>query len=1030
MYLFSMYLLDEFSLFLCGLNLLLIIISNTSLINPGPENSNSRPLKVLYNNMHGFIDFSHLASESPPLNRTKLSDLHGHIYAHKPDVIILNETWLKKSILDVETLPDCYKVYRVDRTKASHPWDPDAPKKFRKNGGGVLIAHRTDVDIISAKISIIKVQAEILSIRLSLSGNRKICISTLYRTGTLAIENFEEVKRYFEKLALKKKIDKHILIGDLNLSSVTWPGGTTTNQLHRSFVEFFQEDLGHTQVITEPTHIGGNVLDLLFTNVPNLVEDVNVLEHNEVCLSDHYGIEFTIRLNVARKQTTRPKVFNYRKADWAGLNYDLGQINWDIVVGARDIYTAWPLFKTILDKLCNKHIPKKAPRSQFQPPWFDSDCEAIYKRKEKWRKKAKSESATLFDRNKCKRLRKELKRTMHEKMALNFVDDSDPALIPKKFWSHVTSRSKSTRIPESVYYGSRFRNNSKDQADLFNEYFYKQFSQPSEYNIDIDMSNSNNSSIDLKFHVFDIYMILKDLNPSKAAGPDGINGMVLKKCASRLAKPLSLMYNISYVTGCIPDEWKLASIVPVHKKGDKASVENYRPISLTSLVMKVFERCIKTELLAICEESIDPRQHGFVNHKSCTTQMIPFIDSLTLSLNNRSRTDVIYFDFAKAFDTVSHDLILHKLKTQYNVDGLMLNFIKGYLQGRKQQVVVGGSVSSSKDVNSGVPQGSILGPLLFVLFINDMFSRVSEGTNIALYADDTKIWREIRSWNDHESLDQDIMNLLNWSIENKMVFHPSKCKMLSVTLQNNVLDELPFNIYNYRLGDEWIDQVWSHRDLGLRVNYRLNWAPHIYELVSRARSRLGLLIRTVGHLANNRQKRSFYLAICRSMFEHCSIVWCTLYATHIAQFDAFQRKGIKFIDGNPYCSYSEEEYLAKQRQYNILPMTKWFKFNDLKDLYKIVIGQSPITLPEYVSFVEHDEVRLTRSTAAIADGSDTTTLQCSVVHETDIFRNSFFPRATRLWNVLPVDIRQSSCITIFKKKLIAFLWAASNDWPD
>ena len=147
-----------------------------------------------------------------------------------------------------------------------------------------------------------------------------------------------------------------------------------------------------------------------------------------------------------------------------------------------------------------------------------------------------------------------------------------------------------------------------------------------------------------------------------------------------------------------------------------------------------------------------------------------------------------------------------------------------------------------------------------------MFSRVSEGTNIALYADDTKIWREIRSWNDHESLDQDIMNLLNWSIENKMVFHPSKCKMLSVTLQNNVLDELPFNIYNYRLGDEWIDQVWSHRDLGLRVNYRLNWAPHIYELVSRARSRLGLLIRTVGHLANSRQKRSFYLAICRSIF--------------------------------------------------------------------------------------------------------------------------------------------------------------------
>ena len=180
--------------------------------------------------------------------------------------------------------------------------------------------------------------------------------------------------------------------------------------------------------------------------------------------------------------------------------------------------------------------------------------------------------------------------------------------------------------------------------------------------------------------------------------------------------------------------------MPVHKKGDKSSVENYRPISLTSLVMKVFERCIKTKLLSACSDLIDVRQHGFVNDRSCTTQMIPFTDNLALALNKRSRVDVIYFDFAKAFDSVSHDLILHKLKNIFKIDGLMLKFIKSYLEGRSQQVAVGGQTSSSLPVLSGVPQGSILGPLLFVLFINDMFACVSEGTNIALYADDTKIW--------------------------------------------------------------------------------------------------------------------------------------------------------------------------------------------------------------------------------------------------------------------------------------------------
>ena len=153
--------------------------------------------------------------------------------------------------------------------------------------------------------------------------------------------------------------------------------------------------------------------------------------------------------------------------------------------------------------------------------------------------------------------------------------------------------------------------------------------------------------------------------------------------------------------------------------------------------MKIFERCIHMELYHACESLLDPRQHGFLIGKSCTTQMVPFIDDLSLALNNKIRSDIIYFDFAKAFDCVSHDLILYKLKNLYGVDGIMLRFIKSYLQRRQQQVVVAGVVSNKLPVKSGVPQGSILGPLLFVIFINDMFSCVTNGTNIALYADDT-----------------------------------------------------------------------------------------------------------------------------------------------------------------------------------------------------------------------------------------------------------------------------------------------------
>ena len=148
------------------------------------------------------------------------------------------------------------------------------------------------------------------------------------------------------------------------------------------------------------------------------------------------------------------------------------------------------------------------------------------------------------------------------------------------------------------------------------------------------------------------------------------------------------MFNLVYNTGYIPSEWKLANVVPIHKKDDKNKVVNYRPISLTSLVMKVFERILYDELLARTQEKIDPRQHGFLKNKSCNTNLLTFTESIARSLREKIGTDVIYFDFAKAFDTVSHDLILQKLKVQYKIDGTLLKLFVNYLQGRKQQVIM------------------------------------------------------------------------------------------------------------------------------------------------------------------------------------------------------------------------------------------------------------------------------------------------------------------------------------------------------
>ena len=201
---------------------------------------------------------------------------------------------------------------------------------------------------------------QLLSVILNLPNNKKLCISTFYRVGTLGLENYSEIENYFKTLASKKKLDKHILIGDLNLSSVTWPEGLTTCDLQNQFLEFILGDLGHSQFISEPTHRSGNTLDLLFTNVPHLVNNVTVLDHNEACLSDHFGITFNIKLDVSRKKLSRPKVYNYTKANWRGLNYELRKVNWQSIIGSQDPHVAWPVFKSVLTNLSDKHIPKKS----------------------------------------------------------------------------------------------------------------------------------------------------------------------------------------------------------------------------------------------------------------------------------------------------------------------------------------------------------------------------------------------------------------------------------------------------------------------------------------------------------------------------------------------------------------------------------------------------------------------------------------------------------------------------------------------
>ena len=476
----------------------------------------------------------------------------------------------------------------------------------------------------------------------------------------------------------------------------------------------------------------------------------------------------------------------------------------------------------------------------------------------------------------------------------------------------------------------------------------------------------------------------------------------------------------------MPKEWKLANVVPIHKKGSKNNVENYRPISLTSLVMKQFEKIIRTELMARCDHMIHDNQHGFLPLKSCTTQMIGYTDSLSLSLNNNYHSDVVYFDFAKAFDSVNHDILLSKLKFSYKIDGRLLNFIKCYLMDRKQQVVVANSTSSSCNVASGVPQGSIVGPLLFVLFINDISENISPKTNIAMYADDTKIWREIHTKRDNEILQSDISALEKWAVDNKMKFHPAKCRVLSVSRKR-----LPHlnKRFVYKLNGVNLEYCISEKDLGVHMTSKLNFTEHCNKLYSKANSRLGLNKRTCFFLCNPIQKRKIYLTMVRSLFEHCSVVWHPHNQTTKAKLESIQKRAVKWILDEEYHSYTNLEYLLRCRQLNILPLDYKFLFNDLLLFHKVINGLSPVKLPQYIHFFEG---RRRLRSCHLDHLSLVSTIQPKIHAkysnnsvdgaECKMFENNFFYRSHLAWNILPITLREISDPSVFRPKLREHLW--------
>ena len=493
---------------------------------------------------------------------------------------------------------------------------------------------------------------------------------------------------------------------------------------------------------------------------------------------------------------------------------------------------------------------------------------------------------------------------------------------------------------------------------------------------------------------------LRTLDVNKATGPDGISPRLLKETAHQIAPSLSTLFNRSLDSGSLPEEWKLANIITVFKKGDKSFVENYRPISLICVPSKVFERCVLNKLRDHLLQLLNLSEHGFTPGRSCTTQLVEVLNYIGSLLDSGKQTDVIFMDMSKAFDKVSHAALVNKL-ANYGIRGSLLNWFSHYLHGRQQRVTTLGATSSKKTVSSGVPQGSILGPILFLLYVNDLPDAV-ENSKVACFADDTKIFRCVDSISDAALLQSDLSNLENWSTSSGLVFNQLKCKCLRVTRK------IQPTTYPYKIKDKELTTTSVEKDLGIWVASDLTWTKHVLERCAKANKLLGFVRRSGGEISNSRTRRKLYLSVVRPVFGYASQVWSPQTIGLIRRIERVQRRASKYILNLPYLC--DESYRDRLISLKLIPLSYWHEYMDLVFFFQAVNGLIDVSkdvLPQPII-----PTRVTRSS------STTELLFRPQKCKTTTFQKSYFTRATRVWNCLPTNLRQPNMLLSTFKRLL------------
>ena len=541
---------------------------------------------------------------------------------------------------------------------------------------------------------------------------------------------------------------------------------------------------------------------------------------------------------------------------------------------------------------------------------------------------------------------------------------------------------------------------SKIKANLLSEQYKSVFTEEDINQIPDKGASPYPIIKDLEITLPGIVKMLKNLDIKKAIGPDLVPTRTLKEYADIIAPMLHHLFSQSVRRGQVPDDWKRANVCAVFKKGDKTLSKNYRPVSLTCVTCKMLEHIITSHVMTHLDlyNILVNFQHGFRRNHSCESQLINTIEALARGLDNGEQIDVIILDFEKAFDTVPHQRLLHKMQ-YYGIGGDTHRWIAQWLTGRSQTVVVEGERSGDEPVISGVPQGTVLGPILFLVYINDIAEGIQSSAR--LFADDGLLYRSIASEQDAVDLQSDLDAVVEWSRVWQMRFNPTKCHLLRVTRKRKITP------HTYCMLGQDLAAVKHYPYLGVEIDETLSWKTHVNKTCSKAHNSLNFLRRNL-YRCPRKTKESAYQTMVRPLVEYCSSAWDPGYVGQIRQVEAVQRKAARFVTSD-WGRYSSVTDMVKSLEWHTLQERRLVR--RLSIFYQVLHGNTAVQLPNYV----------TQQNRPRPHPFQYSSIQASKLCYTD----SFWPRTILSWNPLPLDIVSAKSVDHFKDSMWDALDAGS-----